>query len=117
MRIDPNDTSIHDLTDAEATDLRALCERMLLGPVDYSHPLLVTWCEGCGFDARQRTLAVSTAFLPRALHSLLIRERAACIAEIDREIATATKSSLLNFETRNGALTFLGYARKHIQEM
>jgi hypothetical protein len=117
MRIESTDTSIHDLTATEATDLRALCERMLRGPVDYSHPLLVAWCEGCGFEERQRTLAISTAFLPRALHALLIRERAACLAEIDREIATAKASTLLNFETRNGALTFLGYARKHIQEM
>ncbi len=72
MRVDP-DTSIHDLTDAEAADLRRLCEAILRGPTPMDHPLFVAWCKATGFDDRQALLAFTTAFLPRALHALLCR--------------------------------------------
>ena len=72
MRIDP-DTSIHDLTDAEAIDLRALCEAMMRGPTPMDHPLFAAWSKASGLDDRQSLLAFTTAFLPRALHALLRR--------------------------------------------
>lgn len=115
MRTESTDGSIHDLTDAEAAALRDLCERMLKGPVDLTHPLYVQWADACNVDADRRLLA-TVAFLPRALHALLVRERAACVAEIDKEIATVKATALLSHESRSGALAFLGYARKHILE-
>lgn len=76
MRIDP-DTSIHDLTDAEAADLRALCEAMLRGDVakPVKHPLLVAWRCAVPYPTP------SAEFLPRALHALLRRaDRPAIVA-------------------------------------
>ena len=73
MRINPTDTSIHDLTADEAASLRDVCERMLCGPVDLTHPMIAQWAASCGFDERQSLLAATEAFLPRALHALLLR--------------------------------------------
>jgi hypothetical protein len=76
MRIDPTDTSIHDLTPKEARELRALCQTMLSGATDLTHPLFVQWAHA----ARERESAWTTpaalltvAFLPRALYALLLR--------------------------------------------
>lgn len=80
MRIDP-DTSIHDLTDAEAADLRALCEAIMRGPTPMDHPLFVAWSKASGLDDRQSLLAFTTAFLPRALHALLRRADAVLLRE------------------------------------
>ena len=78
MRIAP-DTSIHDLTDVEAADLRALCEAMLgnksAGPASTGRALFLAWAdvvcpehEIVGATGRMRDM-----FLPRALHALLRR--------------------------------------------
>lgn len=78
MRVDA-DTSIHDLTDAEATDLRALCEATLgnkpAGPAPTGRSLFLAWAdvvcpehEIVGATGRMRDM-----FLPRALHALLRR--------------------------------------------
>lgn len=72
MRVDP-DTSIHDLTDTEAADLRTLCEAMLRGPTLLDHPLFLAWSKASGLDEGQTVLAFTTAFLVRALHALLRR--------------------------------------------
>lgn len=73
MRTDPTDMSIHDLTDDEAKALREVCERIFRGPVEITHPLFVQWAAACGFDDRQRLFLMSSVFLPRALHALLLR--------------------------------------------
>lgn len=81
MRIDP-DTSIHDLTDAEAADLRALCEAMLRRgpnlPADGAEPhgpLFKAWLD-VAYPRRSPAASPSlfaSEFLPRALHALLRR--------------------------------------------
>lgn len=73
MKVDPITTAISDLTDAEATDLRDLCERMINGPVPLDHPLFSQWVAEC-FPHRSRVAPptlFTVAFLPRALHALL----------------------------------------------
>lgn len=64
---------IHDLTDDEALALREVCERILQGPVEITHPLFAQWAAACRFDDRQRLLVMAMVFLPRALHALLLR--------------------------------------------
>jgi hypothetical protein len=88
MRIDPKDTSIHDLTPKEAADLRDLCERMLKGPVALDHPLFVQWAEDFmpGSIEKGRGSLLTTAFLPRALHALLVRA--------EKKIASAKSGAL-----------------------
>lgn len=72
MRVD-SDTSIHDLTDDEAADLRRLCEAMLRGEMSRhgngikEHPLFVAWLAAAPFPTP------AANFLPRALHALLRR--------------------------------------------
>ena len=97
MRVD-HCTSIHDLTDAEAVDLRALCEAMMRGPTPMDHPLFAAWSKASGLDDRQSLLAFTTAFLPRALHALLRRadnrvldEAQAALYAADRAKAAAQK--------------------------
>jgi hypothetical protein len=77
MRIDHATAEIHDLTDSEAVELRALCERMSRGPIALDHPLIVQWATACGFGDSQLLLAACTAFPQKALYALLRREEAA----------------------------------------
>lgn len=74
MRVD-QDTSIHDLTDTEAADLRTLCEAMLRRERPAGHPLFLAWADAtCPEHARVgATGQLVDAFLPRALHALLRR--------------------------------------------
>lgn len=97
MRVD-TDTSIHDLTDAEAADLRALCEAMSRGPVALDHPLFVAWADVACPTHSQPAALLSIAFLPRALHALLRRadnrvldEAQAALYAADRAKAAAQK--------------------------
>ncbi len=77
MRVDP-DTSIHDLTDTEAADLRTLCEAMMRGGRPTGHPLFLAWADAtCPEHAIVgATGQLVDAFLPRALHALLRRAEA-----------------------------------------
>jgi hypothetical protein len=76
MRIDTTTTDIHDLTDSEAVELRALCERMSRGPVS-AEGLFLQWAEiVCPTHSTPMSL-LQVAFLPRALYALLRREEAA----------------------------------------
>lgn len=86
MRVDP-DTSIHDLTDTEAADLRALCEVMLRGPVSLDHPLFVRWAQTVRSSPTAPAALLSVAFLPRALHALLRRAHEDGRAALAREQA------------------------------
>lgn len=74
MRIDP-DTSIHDLTDAEAADLRTLCDAMIAGRVTLvrPHALLRAWADVADPGHAAADADLAAAFLPRALHALLRR--------------------------------------------
>lgn len=82
MRVD-HDTSIHDLTDAEAVDLRALCEAMMRrGPslpadgVEPHGPLFTAWLD-VAYPRRS-----PADFLPMALHALLRRAAAPSAAAL-----------------------------------
>ncbi len=74
MRVDP-DTSIHDLTDTEAADLRALCESMIDGRVTLvqPHPLFRAWADVVDPERHDGEASAAAAFLPRALFALLRR--------------------------------------------
>ncbi len=91
MRVDP-DTSIHDLTDTEAVDLRTLCEAILRGPTPMDHPLFLAWSKASGLDDRQTLLAFTTAFLPRALHALLRRADDRGVAEAQAALYAADRA-------------------------
>ena len=93
MRIDTTTTGIHDLTVAEATSLRALCEGMLRGPVSLDHPLFVRWATECVPHRSSDLTMLTIAFLPRALHALLVH------AESDRCLAVASRSALVRGAT------------------
>ena len=63
-----------DLTDTEAKELGAFCERLVVeGHTDIEHPAFVAWCKAANFDERQVLLVYSTAFPQRALLSLYLR--------------------------------------------
>lgn len=72
MRIDPTTTAISDLTDAEARDLRALCEQMRYGQNGLTHPLFQAWAA----VARMPAELVGRAFFVHALFALLQRAEA-----------------------------------------
>jgi hypothetical protein len=76
MRIDLISTAIVDLSDDEAVSLRALCEKMLHGATSLDHPLFQQWVAE-NYPSRSAAAPptlFAVAFLPRALHALLVRE-------------------------------------------
>lgn len=76
MKVDPTTGTISDLSDDEAASLRDLCERMLRGAVSLDHPLFAAWADVMNPECRPAAM-LSIAFLPQALHALLVQAETA----------------------------------------
>ena len=72
MHVDAN-ANIDYLTNEEASSLRALCESMLQGATDLTHPLFVQWVDATHPTHSVPATLLTVAFLPRALYALLRR--------------------------------------------